>query len=62
MKGYEQRLMVEKQELDARTRKLESFFLSEEFRGTTVFQHTLLTQQYLAMKQYSDILALRINA
>ena len=62
MEGYEKRLMVEKQELDTRIRKLESFFLSEEFRCTNMYKHKLLTQQNIAMKQYSDILALRINA
>lgn len=61
MQPHEQRVIVEKSELDEKIEKLESF-MGKDFILTLPDDEQLrLTQQLTAMKHYSDILGDRIN-
>ncbi len=60
--SWRQRMLEEKEQLDARIRKLDAFFKGSEFRELPSLQQNLLTQQFLAMQQYAAILTLRIES
>lgn len=60
MSDFKQRLIDEKQQLDERVEKLESFVASENFQKVEPVQMSLLKAQLLSMKTYSQILAERL--
>ena len=63
MLPHEQRVIVEKQELDDKLRKLKAFCFdpgSPIFQGLSPVDRDLLEDQYTAMEQYSKILGKRI--
>lgn len=62
MQPYQQRVVDEKTELDAKLEKLAAFIQSDAFRMLNVHEADLLKEQHMAMKCYSRILAERIAA
>ena len=58
---YQQRVMVEKLELDEKIKLLEAFILSDKFLEVSDEEMNLLTNQKWLMKNYSKILELRIK-
>ena len=64
MQAHEQRVVVEKQELDDKLSKLKSFCFdpgSPLFKGLPPQDRDLLERQYTAMPRYSEILGERIR-
>lgn len=55
------RLHGEASELNERLLKLTMFIMSESYRSLPERQRFLLAQQQLVMRQYHDLLALRID-
>lgn len=62
MKEYQQRVIDEKKELDARLNRLESFIMSLAFDDVDDLERSRLVQQKHIMVQYSMILEERILA
>lgn len=63
MEPYQQRVIEEKQELDAKREKLAAFIASDTFKTMKDWQEaSRLKAQAIVMKQYSDILEARIKA
>jgi hypothetical protein len=60
MSTFRERLLTEKQELDAKRSKLEIFMNSDAFKGIDAVQMTLLNIQSQAMATYSQCLLERI--
>jgi len=60
MTTFKERLLTEKQELDEKRSKLETFQNSEAFSKIDPFQMTLLNIQSQAMAAYSQCLLERI--
>lgn len=63
MKPHEERVVVEKRELDDKISKLKAFCIEPEsaiFKGLSREECYLLKDQYAAMVQYSEILSSRI--
>lgn len=60
MSTFKDRLLVEKQELDDKYVKLESFLNSENFKKIDPIQMTLLNVQLHSMATYSQCLLERI--
>lgn len=58
---FQQRVIQEKEELDSKISKLESFIKGDTFKTLNVTDSTLLELQYLSMIQYSQILTKRIG-
>jgi len=64
MQPHEERVVIEKQELDEKLAKLKAFCFdpgSPVFRALTPVDRDLLEDQYTAMEQYSQILGKRIS-
>ena len=61
MQEFQQRVVDEKTELDLKISKLESFLDTELFRSLDRDEQVRMTQQYVVMKRYSEILQSRIN-
>lgn len=57
---HQQRVVVEKVELDEKLTKLQAFVKTEKFAGLSVTERALLLDQEVAMKTYSAILRERI--
>ena len=60
MSDFKERLLIEKQELDEKRSKLESFQNSEKFKDIDPVQMSLLNIQSQAMASYSQCLLERI--
>lgn len=60
--AWQERVIAEKAELDARLAKLNDFQNSEQWSGLDVYNRRLLTAQYHLMKCLSNVLAERIAA
>lgn len=60
MSTFKDRLLVEKQELDEKRSKLESFQTSDKFKDIDPVQMSLLNIQSQAMATYSQCLLERI--
>ena len=61
MEDFKKRLIVEREELDDKLAKLEAFIGSPRFENLDERNRELLVSQCGAMRQYSDILAERID-
>lgn len=61
MEDFKKRLIVEREELDDKLAKLETFIRSPRFENLDERNRELLVSQRGAMRQYSDILAERIG-
>ena len=59
MSTYQERLLVEKQELDEKLTKLNSFLITDTFTGLSLVNQDLMKRQAFVMKEYSDILQTR---
>lgn len=55
------RVKAELQELQDRIEKLQSFLLSDNIQEISIHQLSLMSQQLYIMKQYENILNLRIK-
>ena len=62
MESYQERVIEEKQELDDRIDKLESFLLSGRAGAVVEDEIQRMNRQCAAMKEYSDVLGERIDA
>jgi len=62
MQEHQQRVVIEKQELDEKREKLGAFIESEFYQTLSSAERNRLTQQALAMERYSTILGERIAA
>ena len=60
MKEFQQRVLEEKQELDARASKLDQFFATPTFKELDQAEQDRLYAQIAAMHKYGQILAERI--
>lgn len=58
---YQQRVMAEKEELDAKKNKLGEFMESDTFKQLEGVDQGHLHSQYIAMTQYSVLLGQRIS-
>lgn len=61
MLPHQERLIEEKRDLEAKIEKLLAFILDANFDRVPSQEQWLLRQQYLIMKEYADILALRVR-
>lgn len=59
--SYQDRVKVEKDELDAKHAKLVEFLATEQFSALPLEDQNLLHEQNVAMAEYSDILGKRIT-
>lgn len=63
MKDYQQRVVIEKEELDAKRTKLWNFMVDPEFKVLCdEAERARLMEQAAAMTKYSEILGRRIHA
>lgn len=61
MKDFQQKVVDEKEELDAKTERLLSFINGEVFDALPVDERKRMSEQYYHMGQYSTILGKRIE-
>ena len=61
MEDFKKRLIVEREELDDKLAKLKAFIGSPRFENLDERNGKLLVSQRDAMRQYSDILNVRIS-
>jgi len=61
MRLYQERVITEKKELDAKRTKLEEFQKTDRFDGLPHEEQHLLRTQETAMTKYSEILGKRIK-
>lgn len=61
LQPHQQRVAVERAELDSKIEKLSAFFSTSTYAGLDALDQELLTTQLGAMREYSDILSQRIN-
>jgi len=61
MEAYQERVQLEKNELDAKWNKLREFILTDTFKQLSYTEQALLTVQDFLMYQYSEILEARID-
>lgn len=64
MQPHEERVLIEKQELDEKLARLKVFCFdpgSPVFKGLSPEDRDLLEEQYTAMSRYSEILGRRIE-
>jgi len=62
MKGFQQRVVDEKVELDKRINKLREFISGDVFDSVSIAEQERMNKQLEIMWQYSNILAERIAA
>lgn len=62
MLPHQERVVQEKQELDDKIVKLDSFMLTDTFHDLTDSEQDRLSRQFDVMKEYSSILGERISA
>lgn len=62
MQPHQQRVVIEKAELDEKLTKLKAFFGTEIFKGLDEAEKQRLRDQCNAMQDYSEILGARIAA
>lgn len=62
IKPYQQRVVGEKKEVDARLTKLEVFISGKDFNTVDIDEKIRLTTQADIMRRYSGILSARIKA
>lgn len=58
---YQQRVVIEKNELNDKIDRLKAFFKTKTFEDLNDDDQMLLDEQYWVMKEYSNILATRIG-
>ena len=61
MKGFKERVIQEKSDLDEKIGKLQVFINGDVFLGLPLDERTLLNQQLSLMKDLSRVLGERIN-
>jgi len=62
LKPYQQRVVEEKKELDAKIERIAAFLDSEEFNNVEADEQHLIVQQEFVMVIYSNVLSQRIAA
>jgi hypothetical protein len=62
MQPHQERVIAEKSELDAKIEKLDTFRHGDIYYTLSVAERDRLTRQYAHMKDYSNVLAERIEA
>ncbi len=62
MQEYQQRMVTEKADLDAKTDKLSDFIMTDKFSGLPSDEMDRLARQLVCMIKYSEILGERITA
>ena len=62
LKGFEQRVVDEKDYIDRKARSLQTFMMGDKMKGLPQDEQARLANQYIAMKNYSTILGDRIQA
>lgn len=62
MQAHQERVVVEKSELDAKIEKLDTFRHGDIYHTLSVAERDRLTRQYAHMKDYSNVLGERIAA
>lgn len=62
LQPHQQRVVDEKSELDLKREKLTAFYSTSLFHGLAESDQSLLLQQGVAMRTYSEILGKRIAA
>lgn len=60
MEPYQQRVVDEKHELDAKIAKLDAFMAGDEWHALSQTQQQLLNRQRAAMVSYADALSERL--
>jgi hypothetical protein len=58
---HQQRVVVEKMELDGKIAALNGFFSTATFESLSAYEQGLMRQQVICMQRYSEILAERIH-
>jgi len=61
MESFQERVVIEKNELDSRLEKLIKFIGSDKFDGVPGLEQNRLRRQQLIMELYSEVLVERIN-
>lgn len=61
MQDFQQRVLDERHELQAKLSKLDMFFQSDMFRSLPATEQTLLREQQLHMGRYVTVLSKRIG-
>jgi len=61
MQPHQERVLIEKAELDDKCLKLNSFINGETYKTLNSIEQSLLTKQLAAMTAYSEILEERIT-
>lgn len=61
LKGFEQRVVDDKDALDRKTRSLLAFMATDDMKALPHDEQLRITNQSIAMKNYSSILAGRIH-
>ena len=61
MQPHEQRVVDEQAELDLKLQKLTAFYSTPIFHGLPESEQSLLLQQGVVMRKYSEILGKRIH-
>lgn len=61
MKGYQDRVIVEKKELDEKIKKLSNFIFSDKFDEVSERERPLIRNQFYVMLSYSETLVKRIE-
>lgn len=62
MQAYQERVVEEKQELDAKLQRLKDFIDSDAFAQLLSDEQIRMSEQYSIMETYSEILQRRIEA
>ena len=60
MLDYQERVVIEKAELDAKLKKLDAFRCTEEHDALSILERARLGEQSVAMRRYSQVLGERI--
>mgnify|MGYP000844660254 CR=1 FL=1 len=61
MKPYQERVLIEQQELDVKLTRLNDFITSDSFCSVPTIEQDMMKDQLIAMQVYSRILADRID-
>ena len=62
MKSYQERVVEEKKELDAKLAKLDTFGRTEQFTALPAEEQGRMNRQHSIMEDYSKVLGERIEA
>ena len=61
MKDFQERVVLEKKELDEKIEKLDQFVMSDKYRGVSSLEKNMLGRQWNLMTLYSELLGKRIR-